>query len=200
MRDGAETAMVLLMGGKSSRMGTSKAYLTWEGEPFWQRIAREMAGCGPLYLSVAADFADPELSSSYRLIRDEVEAAGPMGGLLSVMGSLSEDAFFICACDMPLMSRGYIRRLLRLWQERQGEWDGLMVKSAGGRIYTTAGIYHRRLLPAVRERIAVGNYRMMALLRDSRIWYLPEEELGEDQKALTNLNTMEEYRAIHGMV
>ena len=48
-----DIAMLLLMGGKSSRMGTSKAVLTYEGIPFWRRIATEMEECGPLYLSVA---------------------------------------------------------------------------------------------------------------------------------------------------
>ena len=197
------------MGGKSSRMGTSKAVLTCGGIPFWQKIGSEMAACGPLYLSVARIPRQGEVPEEvspwdgtvwqqlrgYRLVEDVVEAIGPMGGILSAMGQIEEEAFFVCACDMPFMDRAYIQTLLTTWQEiqTQGQWDALMVRSAEGRIYTTAGIYHKRLLPQLQERIAAGNYRMMALLRESRVYYLDEEKLGSVRKALTNVNTMDDY-------
>ena len=207
-----DTAMVLLMGGKSSRMGTSKAVLTYEGVPFWQRIGREMAACGPLYLSVAHIPRSGEIPEKvspwddtvwqqlreHRLIEDVVEAVGPMGGILSAMDQITEDSFFVCACDMPFMSRRYIQTLLAVWRQinETEEWDALMVRNTDGRIYTTTGIYHKRLLPQLRQRIADGNYRMMALLRENRVYYLEEASLGEERKALANVNTMEEYKRL----
>ena len=47
-----------------------------------------------------------------------------------------------------------------------------------------------------RQRIVEGNYRMMALLRENRVYYLEEESLGEAKKALENVNTMEEYKRL----
>ena len=207
-----DIAMLLLMGGKSSRMGTSKAVLTYEGVPFWRKIGTEMAACGPLYLSVAriprSDEDPSEVSpwgaevwtqlQEHRLIEDVVEAVGPMGGILSAMEQITEDSFFVCACDMPFMSRRYIQTLLAVWRQinESEEWDALMVLGADGRIYTTTGIYHKRLLPQFRQRIADGNYRMMALLRENRVYYLDEESLGEARKALENVNTMEDYKKL----
>jgi len=207
-----DIAMLLLMGGKSSRMGTSKAVLTYEGIPFWKRIATEMEACGPLYLSVARipregespekvspwdDFVWQQLHE-HRLVEDVVEAVGPMGGILSAMEQIQEDAFFVCACDMPFMNREYIRLLSDTWHQitAEGEWDALMVRNADGRIYTTTGIYSKRLAEQFRQRIADGNYRMMALLRENRVYYLEEESLGEARKALENVNTMEEYKRL----
>ena len=194
--------MLLLMGGKSTRMGTAKAQLLYEGEPFWKRIAGQMAACGPLYLSVAKNSeytAKENLFVPCRgVIPDEIEAVGPMGGIYSAMRGLEEDAFFVCACDMPLMSRGYIEALLAFWRERSEKevWDGLMVRNRQGRIYTTAGIYHRRMLPVLEEKIRQGNYRMMAFLRECRVGYLEEESLGEQSRALTNINTVEDYEKL----
>lgn len=207
-----KVAMLLLMGGKSSRMGTSKAILTYEGISFWKRIATEMEVCGPLYLSVARIPREGEVAEEvspwddsvwqqlheYRLIEDVVEAVGPMGGILSAMEQIREDAFFVCACDMPFMNREYIRLLSDTWRQitAEGEWDALMVRNADGRIYTTTGIYSKRLADQFRQRIADGNYRMMALLREARVYYLEEENLGEARKALENVNTMEEYKRL----
>ncbi len=207
-----DIAMLLLMGGKSSRMGTSKAVLTYEGIPFWKRIATEMEVCGPLYLSVAhipsEDEVPEEVSpwdaavwqqlSQHRLVEDVVKAVGPMGGILSAMEQIREDAFFVCACDMPFMDRGYIRILQDTWHQinAEGQWDALMVRNADGRIYTTTGIYHKRLAEQFRQRIADGNYRMMALLRENRVYYLDEEILGDARRALENVNTMEDYKKL----
>ena len=212
MRKQNDIAMLLLMGGKSSRMGTSKAVQTYEGIPFWRRIATEMKECGPLYLSVARIPRKGEVPEEvspwddnvwkqlheYRLIEDVVEAVGPMGGILSAMEQITEDAFFVCACDMPFMNREYIRILQETWQRitAEEEWDALMVRNADGRIYTTTGIYSKSLAEQFRQRIAEGNYRMMALLRENRVYYLEEESLGEAKKALENVNTMEEYKRL----
>ena len=212
MQKSVDIAMLLLMGGKSSRMGTSKAILTYEGIPFWKRIATEMEACGPLYLSVARIPGEEEVPEEvspweesvwqqlrkHRLIEDVVEAVGPMGGILSAMEQIKEEAFFVCACDMPFMSQEYIRILSDTWRQinAEEEWDALMVRNADGRIYTTTGIYHKRLMPRFQQRIAEGNYRMMALLRENRVYYLEEESLGEARKALENINTMEEYKRL----
>lgn len=197
-----KVGMLLLMGGKSTRMGTSKAELLYEGEPFWKRIAGQMAACGPLYLSVAKDGADAAKEqgcvSCCGVVSDEVEAVGPMGGIYSAMRRLEEDAFFVCACDMPLMSRAFIEALLACWRERSEKegWDGLMVRNRQGRIYTTAGIYHRKMLPLLEEKIRRGSYRMMAFLKECRIGYLEEESLGEISMALVNVNTAGDYEKL----
>lgn len=207
-----DMAMLLLMGGKSSRMGTSKAVLTYEGIPFWKRIATEMEACGPLYLSVARVPREGEIHEevspwgacvwdqlkAHRLVEDVVEAVGPMGGILSAMEQITEDAFFVCACDMPFMNRDYIRLLSDTWRQisTEEQWDALMVRNADGRIYTTTGIYSKRLAEQFHQRIADGNYRMMALLRENRVYYLEEESLGEARRALENVNTMEEYKRL----
>ena len=73
---------------------------------------------------------------------------------------------------------------------------GKLRSYADGRIYTTTGIYHKRLADQFRQRIADGNYRMMALLRENRVYYLEEESLGEARKALENVNTMEDYKRL----
>lgn len=208
--------MLLLMGGKSTRMGTSKAKLLYNGVPFWKKISEEMSSCGPLYLSVARTPVVSEMASEterfgsvpmsaaedelagYRLVQDEIDGIGPMGGIYSAMRQIREESFFVCACDMPLMSRQYIETLLEIWRglPAEEEWDGLMVRDKEGRIYTVAGIYHKRMLSDLEARIHEGNYRMMALLRNRRIYYVEEERIASFSEALTNVNTMEDYKGL----
>lgn len=207
-----QTAMVLLMGGKSCRMGTSKAWLLYEDEPFWKRIAAQLSDLGPLYLSVAPG-QEMEGLAGFPLIRDEVEGIGPMGGIYSAMRQVTESSVFVCACDMPLMSRDYVRTLLEVWRQQNDSrlcripsggkypdadgsmvWEGLIVRGENGRVYPTAGIYHRCIYDRVERQITEGNYRMMDLLSKCRIRYVEENSLGSMARTLTNINTQKEYQ------
>ncbi len=188
-----QIAMVLLTGGNSSRMGTPKSELIWEDKTFAERIADEMAQCGPVYLSVSADTVPPRAAGRFPCIIDEADHVGPLGGISAVFHRTDADAIFVGACDMPFMTAAYIDRLCEIWNiPSDGTRDALLVRDEGGRIYTTAGIYHRRLLPDIDQAIADGNFRLRDLLRTHPVSYLPKENLGDLKKALTNINTAQD--------
>ncbi|MCC8142397.1 MAG: molybdenum cofactor guanylyltransferase [Lachnospiraceae bacterium] len=190
-------AMVLLTGGNSTRMGTSKAELVLDGQTFAERIAEELAACGPLYLSVSADTPHVPLHEIYPCIRDEADHVGPMGGISAVFHQIDADACFFCACDMPFMARAYVSHLCGIWDSVSPEsYDALLVKGAGGRIYPTAGIYHRRILKDLDLKIQEENYRLRDLLASHRVFYVEENSLGELKKSLINVNTIKDYESL----
>ncbi|MCD8218268.1 MAG: molybdenum cofactor guanylyltransferase [Clostridiales bacterium] len=189
-------AILLLAGGYSRRMGQNKANLTMEGQTFAEKIAAELSSCGPVYLSVSADIA-PDFSANtekYPRIVDEIPHIGPLGGISAAMHQTDADAYFVCACDMPRMNAAFVRHLIRIWE--QINTDALLVRSRSGRIYTTAGIYHRNILPLIEKQILEKNYRLRDLLTASKVFYLEESSLGELKNCLTNINTMEEYQKL----
>ncbi len=75
-------------------------------------------------------------------------------------------------------------------------WDALLIRGQIGRIYTTAGIYHRNILPLIEKQIQEKNYRLRDLLTESNVFFLKENSLGELKSCLTNINTMEEYQKL----
>ncbi|MCD8148824.1 MAG: molybdenum cofactor guanylyltransferase [Clostridiales bacterium] len=189
-------AILLLAGGYSRRMGQNKANLTMEGQTFAEKIAAELSSCGPVYLSVSADIA-PDFSANtekYPHIVDEIPHIGPLGGISAAMHQTDAEAYFVCACDMPRMNAAFVRHLIRIWE--QINTDALLVRNRSGRIYTTAGIYHRNILPLIEKQILEKNYRLRDLLTASNVFYLEESSLGELKNCLTNINTMEEYQKL----
>ncbi len=189
-------AMVLLTGGNSIRMGTSKAGLVLDGKTFEERIADELAKCGPVYLSVSKDTDPSPLWERFPRVADAAEHIGPMGGISAVFHQTDEDTLFVCACDMPFMSADYVRALCRIMSESDDEPDAVLVRGRGGRLYTTAGIYSRRLLPDIDRRIENGDYRLRDLLAAHSVRYVEEDTLGGLQKALANINTAKEYEGL----
>ena len=189
-------AMLILMGGRSTRMGTDKAQLLFEGQPFWRKIAGELSDCGEVYLSVSQT-RDTQHLNQYACIRDLVPGAGVMGALYSAFHSIPEDLIFICACDMPYMNRSFVQWLLKRWhaEEKNGKlWDGIAVCEENGRIYTSAALYHRRICTQIDNNIRQNHLRMHTMVRDeANMLLVPSREVQEFISCFRNINTPEEY-------
>ncbi len=190
-------AMLLLMGGKSSRMGQDKAQLLLGGQPFWKRIAQELSACGRLYLSVSQT-CDEKALEGYPIIRDVVPDCGVMGGLYSAFQAIEEDLLFACACDMPFLNRRFIRWMLNRWEEevqKGRQWDGIVVCGDDGKTYATAALYHRRLQGKLEENVRKKRLRMHTFVREeANILLLPMEEVASFSRCFQNINTPEDYR------
>ena len=190
-------AMLLLMGGKSSRMGQDKAQLLLGGQPFWKKIAQELSACGRLYLSVSQT-CDEKALEGYPIIRDVVPDCGVMGGLYSAFQAIEEDLLFACACDMPFVNRRFIRWMLNRWEEegqKGRQWDGIVVCGDDGKTHATAALYHRRLQGKLEEQVRQRRLRMHTFVREeANILLLPMEEVTSFSRCFQNINTPEDYR------
>ena len=190
-------AMLLLMGGKSSRMGQDKAQLLLGGQPFWKKIAQELSACGRLYLSVSQT-CDEKALEGYPIIRDVVPDCGVMGGLYSAFQAIEEDLLFACACDMPFLNRRFIRWMLNRWEEevqKGRQWDGIVVCGDDGKTHATAALYHRRLQGTLEEQVRQRRLRMHTFVREeANILLLPMEEVASFSRCFQNINTPEDYR------
>lgn len=192
-------AMLLLMGGKSSRMGEDKAQLLFDERPFWKKIAEELSSCGKVYLSV--DQARDTVSlEGYPYIRDEIPGIGVMGGLYSAFHAIAEDLIFVCACDMPFMDRRFVRWMMNRWEEdakRGAHWDGIVVYGDDGRTYTTAALYHRRIQDKLEEHVRNNRLRMHTFVREeTNMLLLPMGEVMDFCSCFRNINTPDDYRQL----
>ena len=190
-------AMLLLMGGKSSRMGQDKAQLLLGGQPFWKKIAQELSACGRLYLSVSQT-CDEKALEGYPIIRDVVPDCGVMGGLYSAFQAIEEDLLFACACDMPFVNRQFVQGMLNRWEEegqKGRQWDGIVVCGDDGKTHATAALYHRRLQGKLEEQVRQRRLRMHTFVREeANILLLPMGEVTSFSRCFQNINTPEDYR------
>ncbi|SEA25207.1 molybdenum cofactor guanylyltransferase [Alkalimonas amylolytica] len=95
---------ILLAGGKSSRMGTDKAELNWQGQPLWQHmqaLAKE-AGASEVFVSRNAAGFMP----------DRFAKAGPLAGIEAGLNRCRHDRVLVLAIDTPLLSVTDIQQLV----------------------------------------------------------------------------------------
>lgn len=199
----------ILSGGRNTRMeGQKKLFLRYAGETFCQRILHACDCLPAVYLSV--DKKEPYEEAGLSMVEDRWKGIGPLGGIASGLLECKEDALLVMACDMPMIDRETVKRMLKTYEAMlrepvldAGQQDGaesvdsaglyppVLVASQNGRIHPLFGIYPKRVLAFAEKLIREGDYRIMHLLE--RAGYRTLELEGES-RAMENINSTEEYR------
>jgi len=181
---------VIFAGGKSSRMGQDKALLPFgncQSMSEFQYIKLKKI-FKQVYLSAKEEKFDFDAA----VIKDLYTQSSPMVALASLFLQLEEEAFFVLSVDMPYIGKNEIEPLLHHYRHSVTKPDIVIAQSPRG-IEPLCGIYHRSILPHVKALLEEDNHRMRALLE--RV--ATETVLFEDSTDFTNLNTPQEYQAIH---
>lgn len=104
---------LVLAGGKSVRMGQDKGLINYHGKP-----QREFAAdllkpyCEQVFISCRQDQLN-EIESTYELLPDTFTGLGPYGAILSAFRAFPDHAWFVIACDLPLLDQETVTFLLK---------------------------------------------------------------------------------------
>ena len=184
---------IVLCGGKSTRMGSSKALLPFGPETMLQRVVRLLAGVvSPIVVVAAVDQPLPELPRQVIVTRDEQEGRGPLEGLRAGLTALPPqvDAAYVTSCDVPLLEPAFVREMLDFV-------DGfdIVVMEIDGFPHPLSAVYRRAVLPHVEDLLAANRLRPVFLFDSVKTRRVRPEEITADPdlRTLRNLNTREEY-------
>ncbi|WP_326835154.1 NTP transferase domain-containing protein [Amycolatopsis rhabdoformis] len=196
---------VVLAGGRSSRMGRSKAGLEWHGSTFLYRTAALLTRVvdGPVVVVAAAGQELPELPAGVAVIEDPVEGLGPMQGVAAGLAAVRDRAevAFVCSTDMPFLHPAFVRRVLRGLAESKA--DMVMPVARGFRQPLAAG-YRSSLTDLITGLIGEGDLRPGMLFKHCAVAQLEDPALLDDRalarfdpelESVVNVNTPEEYAA-----
>ncbi len=101
---------LVLAGGDSARMGVDKGLIDYHGMPQQDYLVQLLAPFTvQTYISKRSNqFAE----DNQNVIRDVYTDLGPFGGILSAFQSDPECAWFVIACDFPLVNSEAIAQLI----------------------------------------------------------------------------------------
>lgn len=104
---------LVLAGGKSTRMGESKAQIKWHGSAQQYHAADMLSNfCDEVYISCKAE-QEKHIDEAYRCLPDTFLDMGPFGGILSALRSGRDRAWLVVACDLPLLNRETLEFLVK---------------------------------------------------------------------------------------
>src|SRR5918996_1173502 len=100
---------VVLVGGKSTRMGKNKALLPYQGKNLVDAPIEKLS---KIFSQVCLSVRDQEDLPEYNLrkIPDSYSDIGPIGGITSILKAGITRAFCV-ACDMPFLNEAFIQHL-----------------------------------------------------------------------------------------
>ncbi|MGH7483401.1 MAG: NTP transferase domain-containing protein [Longimicrobiales bacterium] len=199
-------AGVVLVGGRSSRMGTPKASLEWHGSTLLCRtlgVLARSAG-GPLLVVRAAGQPLPEIPPQVDVVEDPEAGLGPLQGIAAGLAALAgrAQAAFVCSTDLPFLHPAFVRRVLAALTN---DLDAVL-PVAGGYPQPLAAAYRVTLAPLAAALVAAGDLRPAFLFRhrSCRTLRLDGAALLADPvlaaadpalKSVVNVNSPDDYRA-----
>ena len=169
----------VLTGGRSARMGQSKADLF---------LSRLTAVATPVFdRVVAVERPDGEMRSLPTIFESPHDGDGPIFGVARSLADAIERCF-ILAVDLPLLSTAVLRDLRDRFEHSSAEmlvpmWDGAPQVLCAG--------YSTKVLPLVERRIASGRLSLRRLLDDADVQLIDERVLRAafPGEPLMNVNT-----------
>jgi len=177
---------IILSGGKSSRMGTDKAFLEINGERIIDRTVRLFQ---QLFSEIILVTNDPALylDQDVTLVTDIYKRKGPLGGLYAGLFYASFEHVFLCACDMPYLNAKFIRYMM----EKAEGYDIVIPETSEG-LFPLHAIYSRRGLASIKNLLKGDRLKMTGCFKGMRVLFVPESVIRNydpDGWMFLNVNT-----------
>lgn len=176
----------ILAGGKSSRMGSDKAFLELEGKSFIQKLCEEF-DCFEEKIIARGNRGDIG-NILWKIIPDRYVECGPMGGLHAILSTCKSEVMFCVSCDMPFLEHSLVEELCKYLSD---DTEAVIAVTQDGRKHPLCGLYRKSVVSVLEEQILSGNYRMMGVLDKIKVNYVTITSQNTQQ--LRNINTPQEY-------
>jgi molybdopterin-guanine dinucleotide biosynthesis protein A len=180
----------ILVGGKSSRMGTNKAKLLLGELSFVQKIAAALSSISGQVRVVGGETS----IEAWAFVPDVYREWGALGGLHAALDACRSPWAAIVACDLPFVTEQLFRRLAALREK----FEAVVPVQSDGRLQPLCALYRTSAcLRQTQELIAAGERRPRVLLERVHARRIAPSELADMAGAdlfFTNVNTPEDYR------
>jgi molybdopterin-guanine dinucleotide biosynthesis protein A len=189
-----EVSAFILAGGKSTRMGTDKAFVLLEGRTLLSRVldlARQLT-------SKVHIIGDPAKFAPFApTIEDVFPGCGPLGGIHAALRSSPTDLNVILAVDVPFVSLALLDYLIS--RATSSDANVTVARAAGG-FQPLCAVYRRPFADAAEDGLRARHYKIDTLFTPATTQVIEEAELetsGFSSRIFRNLNTPEELAEAH---
>ena len=197
VKDGTESGVTafILAGGKSSRMGSDKAFLRLGGETL---LSRALKAVGAVALEVRIVGDADKFAAFGRVVEDVYRDRGPLGGIHGALSQSATELNLMLAVDLPFVRPEFLQYLL-LRARRSVAM--VTVPHAAGGLQPLCAAYRRGFAEVAERSLRKGKNKIDSLFATVRTCMIEEAELvraGFAPEMFRNLNTPEEFEKAKG--
>ena len=159
---------LVLCGGKSTRMGNDKAFITYHTKPQYAHVTDMLQPfCQEVFISCNAA-QKSIIAQYYQYLEDNAtfNKAGPLTGVLTAFNQLSQQALLVVGCDYPYLTPNDIKALL---DARQPDIDVVCYKNPESNFEEPLlAIYEKQCAPLLFNFFQSGQQSLRHFLKTVR--------------------------------
>ncbi|MCM1982287.1 molybdenum cofactor guanylyltransferase [Lyngbya confervoides] len=163
---------VILAGGNSSRMGTDKALLPWQGVPLLRRVY-EVAQRSCHQVKIITPWPDryrPVVPITAQFIPDQYPGQGPLWALYQALSSLRTEWLLLLACDLPNLEAAVLERWVCALSHLPADCLAYVPRHPSLQVWEAlCACYRRSALPSLEAFLGEGGTSFQAWLRTIQV-------------------------------
>jgi len=183
-----------LAGGKNSRMGTKKSFLTIDGV---RLIDKMLDVYQDIFAEIIIVTNDPLSYTEFPdtvVVTDIYKEKGALGGIYTGLFFASHDYSFVAACDMPFLRKDFIIYLT----EQVDKYDIVVPQLSDG-FQPLHAVYSQNCLSSIKRLLSANKLKITGFYKDMRLLSIPEEKIkpfNKDGRLFLNINTPKDLKRI----
>src|ERR1700758_4033563 len=166
-----DVSAFILAGGKSTRMGTDKAFVMFEGRTLLSRMLEVARTLTPNVRIVGSAAKYAELAP---VVEDLFPGCGPLAGIHAALRATQTDLNAILAVDVPFVSAELLEYLL---SRVRSSGVTVMLPHAAGGLQPLCAVYRREFADVAEKALRAGRYKIDALFDETSTQIIQEQEL-----------------------
>ncbi len=150
----SDISAIILAGGKSSRMGTDKGLMDFNGKLMISYIIETLNSLQlPIHIiSNNANYA----SLGFPTHTDLIEDAGPVGGIYTGLKKVNSETSIVLSCDVPFVTAELLNTLI----EQSQNHDASIAKFQN-KLHPLIGVYNNSCTDIFKEHLDKRQYKLM---------------------------------------
>lgn len=182
-----DIGLIVLAGGKSSRMGEEKALLPFGGTTLMDYLLSKSKDYEFKHRVIVTNRPERFKEADADVISDIHPHEGPLSGIHAGLSRGRCTYYFVISCDMPFVDFRMVHALSRHAKRE----DLAVVPVCAGYRQPLAALYHRLCVPAIEELLLVRKERGVGALHALVQTRFVEEIF--DEASFFNVNTPADY-------
>ncbi len=168
-----EMTAIVLAGGKSLRLGRSKALEITGGKSLIERVIEQLRQLSSqILIATSREQVDLPVSDEVEILVDILPGKGPLGGIYAGLLASQSSHSIVVACDMPFLNTKLLRYLVGLSRG----FDAVVPRLSKGKAEPLHAIYSRTCINIIRAQLERDQLQVESFFDKVRVRYVEQAE------------------------
>ena len=178
-----DLTVIILAGGKSSRMGEDKGLMSYRGQSMVKHVI-DVAEKLTSNIMLVANHTDYH-QLGWPVFPDLVKDKGPLAGIVTGLKASDTELNLILTCDTPFISVDFLKKLAAELDKAE-----VVIPQFENRLYPLTGYYKKTVLSRLETELEIGNLKIKKAIESLNYKVIVADQY--DKNNFKNLNSKED--------